>query len=199
MKTDIFHFINELTNSCRNQSQLYHYGFVMFRQRKEAALARGYFQKSVVLITTTPFVSLYEKVIRVVGPLVFQVGASVLPAVYKDMEQWPVPVEGTSCRLDLAGTCIKYVVPRTAKFTVANSRDLSSRHSFDDSPSLTDIFQALQYDNECMPQSVGLCSTFLGFEMCLWHMWQLAVLGESLLVATTSARICSQIVLAFIR
>lgn len=83
----------------------------MFRQRKDDANARGYFQKSVVLISTMPFVGLYENVIRVVGPLVFQIGPSILEAIFEDIEKWNAPQEGIAATLELAGTRIKYVVP----------------------------------------------------------------------------------------
>lgn len=95
----------------RDAMNEFNYGFVLFRQRKDDSCARGFFQKSVVLITTTPFVGLYEDVMRVVGPLVFELGYSTVESIYADIEEWSAPQPSASSTLEIAGTQIKYLVP----------------------------------------------------------------------------------------
>lgn len=48
------------------------YGFVYFRQTKNAQIKRGYFQKSLVLLTRLPFLNLYYKLADLIAPIFFQ-------------------------------------------------------------------------------------------------------------------------------
>jgi len=43
------------------ENQPYLFGYAFFRQRKDASISRGYFQKSVVLVSHLPFVELFEQ------------------------------------------------------------------------------------------------------------------------------------------
>lgn len=66
------------------------YGFVMFRRQRDASQLRGYSQRALVLITIRPYVILFERTLRVIGPIFFHVGPSVLEAIYTDMTKWSV-------------------------------------------------------------------------------------------------------------
>ncbi|RLN63561.1 hypothetical protein BBP00_00004071 [Phytophthora kernoviae] len=66
------------------------FGFVLFRQQKDESRTRGYFQKALVLVSTEPYVDLYDRVLRVIGPLFFKVGQKVLDAVYNNINSWYV-------------------------------------------------------------------------------------------------------------
>ena len=85
----------------------YLFGFVLFRQKKDDTLPRGFFQvrpwysnscqglvtvshvqKSVVLLTHRPYVGLYKRVIRLVGPLYFDMGKTALEAAYTNIASW---------------------------------------------------------------------------------------------------------------
>jgi hypothetical protein len=44
--------------------------------------------------------------------------------------------------------------------------------------------------------SVGLYSTFQGLSICLWHVWELALCAQPILVLASSPAVCSQAVLA---
>lgn len=48
------------------------YGFVYFRQTKNAQIKRGYFQKSIVLLTRLPFLSLFYRLSDLIAPIFFQ-------------------------------------------------------------------------------------------------------------------------------
>lgn len=53
---------------------LYFYGHVYFRQIKDRAARRGYLQKSLVLITRLPFVTLFSNVVSVLANQFFENG-----------------------------------------------------------------------------------------------------------------------------
>ncbi|KAE9039812.1 hypothetical protein PR001_g5258 [Phytophthora rubi] len=88
------------------------FGFVLFRQQKDESRTRGYFQKALVLVSTKPFVDLYDRVLRVVGPLFFKVGPQVLAAVYNNIQSWPDLVYDAPVVLPLAGTYISCIIPK---------------------------------------------------------------------------------------
>lgn len=48
------------------------YGFVYFRQTKNAQIKRGYFQKSIVLLTRLPFINLFYRLSDLIAPIFFQ-------------------------------------------------------------------------------------------------------------------------------
>jgi hypothetical protein len=52
-----------------SESEGHLYGFVFFRQRKDANVKRGYFQKSLVLLTQRPWLSLFHQLMKIVGPM----------------------------------------------------------------------------------------------------------------------------------
>ncbi|RLN84993.1 hypothetical protein BBJ28_00003095 [Nothophytophthora sp. Chile5] len=64
------------------------FGFVLFRQQKDASRTRGYFQKALVLVSAKPYVDLYDRVLRVIGPLFFTAGPQALDAVYNNINAW---------------------------------------------------------------------------------------------------------------
>jgi hypothetical protein len=45
--------------------QTFEYCYSLFRQERNAGCARGYFQKSVVLVTRHPYVNLFERLVKV--------------------------------------------------------------------------------------------------------------------------------------
>ena len=61
---------------------------MLFRQQKDESRTRGYFQKALVLVSTKPYVDLYDRVLRVIGPLFFKAGPQVLAAVYNNVQSW---------------------------------------------------------------------------------------------------------------
>ncbi|KAK6017836.1 hypothetical protein OSTOST_16634 [Ostertagia ostertagi] len=58
----------------------YLYGFVHFRQQKDASIHRGYYQKSLVLITILPFFNLFSLVIERIALQFFENGEPAIEA-----------------------------------------------------------------------------------------------------------------------
>jgi hypothetical protein len=90
------------------------YASVFFRQIIDSSLQRGYFQKSVVLLSYYPFTNLLHECARVVGPLFFEFGDEVLDAVSANIKSWPPLRDGYAYELPLAGTMINFRVPSGA-------------------------------------------------------------------------------------
>ncbi|KAF0697775.1 Aste57867_11568 [Aphanomyces stellatus] len=240
-----FRFRRQDPNTAVSASTSFYYGFVLFRQRKDTTRNRGYFQKSLVVITTLPFVGLYDRVLRIVGPLYFQVGNPLLQALFENIGHWPSPVPDSTMVLPVAGTFVTFVVPAVLGYDDAPSLytqrwsleqesfevehdDVADAVAADDDdddgdddggtdaattivrngkfcvhvgdhppplPSFADFLNTHELGMSF--ESVGLYSSFEGMEVCLWDLWQLAITGESLLIASPNSRVCSQAVLAF--
>jgi len=69
----------------------YLFGYVFFCQKPDSTIKRGYFQKSVVLVSHLPFTKLFLRVVEVIGPLFFRYGSSILEATCRDISRWPCP------------------------------------------------------------------------------------------------------------
>ncbi|KAG5188459.1 hypothetical protein JKP88DRAFT_304182 [Tribonema minus] len=91
--------------------QTFEYCYALFRQEKNAECARGYFQKSVVLVTRYPYVNLFERLIKVIGPLYFQHGAAVLESALAHAREWPLPLIDSHLTLPFLGDTIYFHVP----------------------------------------------------------------------------------------
>ncbi|KAF1795799.1 DENND6 protein [Phytophthora cactorum] len=86
------------------------FGFVLFRQQKDESRTRGYFQKALVLVSTKPYVDLYDRVLRVIGPLFFKAGPQVLAAVYNNIKSCLI------APLQFQGDCRPYFTVYEADF-----------------------------------------------------------------------------------
>lgn len=71
-----------------NRQAAFLYGFVLFRQQRDESRTRGYLQKALVIVSEKPYVDLYDRVLRVTGPLFFTAGAQVLQALYDGIRRW---------------------------------------------------------------------------------------------------------------
>lgn len=136
---------------CGCHRKTFLYGFVLFRQQRDESRSRGYFQKSLVLVCDKPYVDLYDRVLRVIGPLFFQVGRHVLQAVYENIHEWydasqsrlergkcnrlmrcllrPDPVYGSPMVLPLAGTYISCVIPDLVDYNHTEAADFYANDS----------------------------------------------------------------------
>ncbi|XP_042237259.1 protein DENND6A-like isoform X2 [Homarus americanus] len=106
--------IHQYNSSCPTNIQTedgYLYGYVYFRQVKDRTLRRGYFQKSVVLLSHLPLVSLFTTVLDLVAPEYFDMGEASLEAACHHLDQWPPPTPGITLSLPLLGTLVQVRIP----------------------------------------------------------------------------------------
>lgn len=89
----------------------HYWGFVYFRQMKDTSLPRGYFQKSVILLSRLPFINLFYEVLGKIAPKYFAGGESVLHNACLDISNWP-PLQGGECiQLPMLGTIFQTYIP----------------------------------------------------------------------------------------
>lgn len=88
------------------------YGYVHFLQKKDSSLKRGYFQKSLVVLSMLPFVELFYHTVNVVGTDYFDnEGLLSLENVYNQLNRWPMIQSGHPLNLTIMGSTIAFYIP----------------------------------------------------------------------------------------
>ncbi|KAM8778440.1 protein DENND6B isoform 4-T4 [Rhynchonycteris naso] len=108
--TDNRHYDSEAPVSLQGESAHY-FGYVYFRQVKDSSVKRGYFQKSLVLVSRLPFVRLFQALLSLIAPEYFEKLAPCLEAVCNEIDQWPAPVPGKTLNLPVVGVVLQVHIP----------------------------------------------------------------------------------------
>uniref|UniRef100_A0A672QXG5 Protein DENND6B-like n=1 Tax=Sinocyclocheilus grahami TaxID=75366 RepID=A0A672QXG5_SINGR len=158
------------------------HGYVYFRQVKDASVKRGYFQKSLVVVSRLPFVNLFHSLLKVIAPEYFEKQEPCLETVCNEIEQWPAPVPGQTLNLPVMGVVMQVRIPSKVE-TPARSpvRQPQTEHS---------LIAAL------IDLHVIRC-----FQSVLIHvqmLWELMLLGEPVVVMAPSPTVSSETVLTLV-
>ncbi|XP_063518765.1 protein DENND6B isoform X6 [Pongo pygmaeus] len=89
----------------------HYFGYVYFRQVKDSSVKRGYFQKSLVLVSRLPFVRLFQALLSLIAPEYFDKLAPCLEAVCSEIDQWPAPAPGQTLNLPVMGVVVQVRIP----------------------------------------------------------------------------------------
>ncbi|KAM5148302.1 protein DENND6A [Mantella aurantiaca] len=163
------------------------YGYVYFRQVRDKTLKRGYFQKSLVLISKLPFINFFHTVVKQIAPEYFERSDPCLEAACSDLDRWPSPVPGKTLHLPIMGLVIKVRIP--------------TRH---DKPGTTQIVEMTQQTDAQISVSLPTIhevDLFRCFSPVFFHiqlLWELVLLGEPLVVMAPSPAQSSETVLALV-
>ena len=69
-----------------------------FRQVKDPTIRRGYYQKSVILLSYLPLVSFFTQIATLVANKFFENGDLPLEIFCHDVDRWPSPNPGNPAR-----------------------------------------------------------------------------------------------------
>lgn len=165
----------------------HYYGYVYFRQVRDQTLRRGYFQKSVVLLSPLPYFNFFKEVVEIIAPEYFDHGESCLETACHNIDSWSFPLPGQMLELPLLGALVHVRIPskcdkpgQSSDPQIMESKDKDYRYAISSIHEL-DIIKYLQ--------PVLMHSNLL---------WELILLGEPLVVMSSSPEICSNTVLSFI-
>lgn len=164
----------------------HYYGYVYFRQVRDKTLKRGYFQKSVVLLSKLPYFTFFREIAEIIAPEYFDHGEACLETACHDIDRWPKPGPGRTFNLPLMGTVLRIRIP--------SKQDKPGQSNVDDSQ-----VQTLQYQYTIL--SIHEIDIIRYFQPVLMHchlLWELVLLGEPLVVISTSPDVCSSTVLSLI-
>ncbi|XP_042323609.1 uncharacterized protein LOC121930801 [Sceloporus undulatus] len=166
----------------------HYFGYVYFRQVKDASVKRGYFQKALVLVSRLPYVNLFQALLRLVAPEYFDKLDPCLEAVCSEIDQWPPPVPGQTLNLPVMGVVIQVQIP--------------SRVDRPDSSPDRPLNQEKLLPAPLVLPSACEVDLFRCFQTVLIHiqmLWEWVLLGEPLVVMGPSPAVSSEVVLALTR
>ncbi|NXO25285.1 DEN6B protein, partial [Cisticola juncidis] len=162
----------------------HYFGYVYFRQVKDSSMRRGYFQKSLVLVSRLPYVNLFQCLLQLIAPEYFDKLEPCLEAAH-----YPIPLSHYPIPLS------HYPIPSLLPLQVR----IPSRV---DKPGSSPVRQCNQENLLPAPlvlPSVHELDLFRCFQPVLIHiqmLWELMLLGEPMVVMAPSPTVSSEMVLA---
>ncbi|XP_067110533.1 protein DENND6B isoform X1 [Osmerus mordax] len=200
------------------QRELSHfYGYVYFRQVKDTSVKRGYFQKSLVLVSRLPYVHFFQNLLQIIAPEYFEKLEPCLEAVCNELDQWPSPVPGLTLNLPVMGVVLQVKYMAMLEFTVhwvcayLTRFSVTCMNSFqvripskNDKQGGSPVKQALKENLLPAPMmlpTIHELDLFKCFQSVLIHLqmlWELMLLGEPIVVMAPSPAVSSETVLALV-
>ncbi|KAL2091659.1 hypothetical protein ACEWY4_013922 [Coilia grayii] len=171
---------------CLKRDQGHFYGYVYFRQVRDKSLKRGYFQKSLVLISKLPYVTFFHSLLKLLAPEYFEKQEPCLEAACNDIDRWPTPTPGKILNLPIMGVVMKLRIPTCY-----------------DKPGTSQLVQSTPGDSlvSIVLPTIHEVDLFRCFYPVFFHiqmLWELVLLGESLVVMAPSPSDSSDTVLALV-
>ncbi|KJE91019.1 hypothetical protein CAOG_02223 [Capsaspora owczarzaki ATCC 30864] len=160
------------------------YGHVFFRQIRDGGLKRGYFQKSVVIVSPYPYPSLYGKLVSLIAPEYFAHGRPLLEAASQNISRWPAPRLGENYELPILGHVLRLRIP-----------------AVHEKPSFYQMSNAPDHDPDVIHATlddVNLYSVFKAVLPDLQTLWELVLVCEPIVVFSPSPAVSSNAVLGLI-
>ncbi|XP_011266178.1 protein DENND6A isoform X3 [Camponotus floridanus] len=167
----------------------YYWGYVYFRQVKDKSLPRGYFQKSIVIITKLPFVNLFGELCALIAPEFFEAGTALMEAVVREIDQWPPPVPGQTVHLPLIGVLFQTYIPnQNCKATIPS---IAAMEHAPNVHATRRLMLTSAYEGD-MFRSLASVVSYVHL------LWELVLLSEPIVVMASSPTTCSELVQALI-
>ncbi|XP_054575647.1 protein DENND6B isoform X2 [Eptesicus fuscus] len=178
------HYDSEAPVSLQRESAHY-FGYVYFRQVKDSSVKRGYFQKSLVLVSRLPFIRLFQALLSLIAPEYFDKLAPCLEAVCGEIDQWPAPVPGQTLNLPVVGVVLQVHIPSRVDKPESSPLQQCGQENLLPAPLvLTSVHE------------LDLCRCLQPVLTHVQTLWELMLLGEPLVVLAPSPAVSSEMVLA---
>lgn len=165
------------------------YGYVFNRQRHDERLRRGGEQKSVVILSHTPYSSVFRPLLQIIGPLYFDVGNKAIEHIAGYVSMWPPPLPGKLMELPIGNAMLKVNLPPAHSLPLENGIEESASAS---------SMAPLLATNQSVPQGLfhdaDLFGIYRGLLLHLWTLWELLLIGEPILIIAPTPPQCSEAV-----
>ncbi|KAL8488002.1 hypothetical protein ACS0TY_024326 [Phlomoides rotata] len=171
-----------------NYNSRFLYGFVFNRQRHDERLKRGGEQKSVVILSYSPYTSVFRPLLQIMGPLYFDIGSKALNYIAAYVSKWPTPVPGQQMELPIGNASLKVSLPPSHCLPSDNGLFEDSASSLAPLlPTHLSVPQGLFHDSD-------LFGAFRGLLLQLWRLWELLLVGEPILIIAPTPPQCCEAV-----
>ena len=164
----------------------YLFGFTYFRQVKDPSIRRGYFQKSVILLSKLPLVSLFNQVTAAISRKFFDNGEVSLEVACHDIDQWSLPIPGHSLELPLMGHLFQVHLPSSSTRSVECGNETVTL-----APNQTGMFLP---NLTTSADTIDLFTCLLPVIEQAHTLWELVLTAEPLVVMASNPTICSSTV-----
>lgn len=192
-------------------SSSYLYGYTFFRQKRDPTIRRGYFQKSVVILTHLPYVGLFGEIVSKLAPLYFEHGEPILEAFGNAVSKWPNPSPGATLPLPLFGSVLWTALPlgrqgQTSSAAEASLPPIDSTLNKSSAATLLRKESRAQIQARPLPGSTEeepvlasipktpLIQVFKEALADMWLVWECLLLAEPILVLGPDPKTCSEAV-----
>ncbi|XP_058227185.1 uncharacterized protein LOC131335722 isoform X1 [Rhododendron vialii] len=180
-------------NSDSNSISRYLYGFVFNRQRHDERLKRGGEQKSVVILSHSPYSGVFKPLLQIMGPLYFDIGNKALERIATYVSMWPSPVPGNLMELPIGNATLKVNLP--PPHSLASEGGISLEES-------TSSMAPFLPNNQSVPQGLfhdaDIFGIYRGLLLQLWLLWELLLIGEPILIIAPTPPQCCEAVAALV-
>ncbi|KAL2935750.1 Protein DENND6A [Bienertia sinuspersici] len=181
--------LQDASNQNSDEGSQFLYGYVFNRQRHDERLKRGGEQKSVVILSHSPFSSVFRPLLQIMGPLFFDIGRKALDHIAAYVSMWPPPVPGKVMELPIGNATLKVNLPPAFSLPFDEKMMLEESATFV-VPSLA--------TNQLIPlglfHDTDLFGIFRGILLQLWVLWELVLVGEPILIiAPTPSQCCEAV------
>ncbi|PON86510.1 DENND [Trema orientale] len=192
-KTTDKRLLRRLKSNNNAYGSRYMYGYVFNRERHDERLKRGGEQKSVVILSHSPYSSVFKPLLQIMGPLFFDIGKKALEHIAAYVSMWPAPVPGKLMELPIGNAMLKVNLPP------AHSLPLESGMLFEESPSSIAPFLP---NNQSVPQGLfhdsDIFGTYRSLLLQLWVLWELLLIGEPILIIAPTPPQCCEAVASLV-
>lgn len=148
----------------------HYFAYVFFRQKPDPTIRRGFYQKSVVLVSQIAAHDLFLYLMRSLGHIILERGVSVIETILEQSRQWPTPRVG-KLEFPILGKKITCEIHRPWQETLP-SQILTK------------------------PRNVPLLvPTFLDMVQKLWTLWEIMIIGDPIAIIAHCPSICTKAVL----
>ncbi|KAF9114598.1 Protein dennd6a [Mortierella sp. AM989] len=156
-------------------------------QKQDPSIRRGYFQKSVVLLSQHPFIGLFSKLVSVLGPAYFEVGKPMLETAFHNMASWSSPTTDGLMELPFMGSLyqVQLAKPHQPQLLETSPFDIAT-------------YQPDTHILSSIPVNGGLYKHFQDLVPDLWLCWELMTLAEPIMLIGTSPEVCSESVASLV-
>ncbi|KAH1111471.1 hypothetical protein GLYMA_04G152200v4 [Glycine max] len=169
------------------------YGYVFNRQRHDERLKRGGEQKSVVILSYSPYSSVFRPLLQIVGPLFFDIGKKALEHIAAYVSKWPAPLPGKVMDLPIGNATLKVNLPP------AHGLPVEGELSFEEGASSVAPFVP---NSQPVPQGLfhdsDIFGSFRGILLQLWLLWELLLIGEPMLIIAPTPPQCCEAVASLV-
>ncbi|CAL9682608.1 unnamed protein product [Knipowitschia caucasica] len=170
------------------QKEVCHFfGYVYFRQVKDVSVRRGYFQKSLVLLSRLPYPTFFHSLLQIIAPEYFEKLEPCLETVCNEIDRWSKPLPGMTLNLPVMGLVLQIRIP-------------SKSDKPGGSPIRSIVKENLLPAPMVLP-TIHELDLFKCFQPVLIHLqmlWELVLLGEPLIIIAPSPTVSSETVLALV-